>query len=69
MTMGFSCVPNDNEPLFANLYDEEEVLVGEGGDGGARGVRRASDAALVNVGKAFRGGLDENDELVDLPGL
>ena len=44
-------------------------MVSEGGDGGARGVRRASDAAAVNVGKVFQGGLDEDDELVDLPGL
>ena len=38
-------------------------------DSAARGVRRASDATVVNLGKAFRGGLDNDDELGDLPGL
>ena len=41
-------------------------MVGDGGDGGARGVRRASDAAAVNLGEAFRQESDEDDELGDV---
>ena len=29
------------------------VEVGEGGDGGVSGIRKASDAAVMNVGEAF----------------
>ena len=33
--------------------------------GGARGIRRASAASVVNVGESFRWGWDEDDELYD----
>ena len=39
--------------------------IDEGGVGGARGIRRASAASAVNVGKAFWWGRDEVDELYD----
>ena len=44
--------------MFAVLYNSEvggDDVVGEGGAGGARGVRRASDASGVKVGDAGTG--------------
>ena len=40
-------------------------MVGEGGVGGARGMRVASAASVVSVGEAFRRGRDEVDESYD----
>ena len=54
--------------MFADLLDSEvggDEAIGEGGVGGARGIRRASAASAVNVGEAFRRGRDEVDELYD----
>ena len=56
--------------MFADLLDSEvggddAIGHGEGGVGGARGIRRASAVSAVNVGKAFWRGRDEVDELYD----
>ena len=54
--------------MFADLLDSEvggDDAIGEGGVGGARGIRRASAVSAVNVGEAFWRGRDEVDELYD----
>ena len=54
--------------MFADLLDSEVGgvdAIGEGGVGGARGIRRALAASAVNVGEAFRRGRDDVDELYD----
>ena len=61
------------------MYDEEDVVVGDGGEGGARGIRRALNASAMKTGEAgegvsmfrivtFCGDPNEYDELVDHPG-
>ena len=49
---------------FTDLFEFEVVddVVGEGGVGGARGMRVASATSVVKVGEAFRSGRDEVDE-------
>ena len=68
ITIGCSWVPVWIVLLFADLLDSEasgDDAIGEGGEGDARGIRRASAASAVNVGEAFQRGRDEVDELYD----
>ena len=52
---------------FVDLLDSEVGgdVVGEGGVGGARGMRVVSAASVVKVGEAFRSGKDEVDDSYD----